>query len=171
MSKKLIIVNGTMGAGKTAVCRKLNNKLDNSVWLDGDWCWMMNPFTVNEENKRMVIQNIIFLLRNFLINSSFEYVLFDWVIPEEYIFDMILEKLNDLDFEVIKITLVCSENALKERINKDMKLGLRDKDCFRRSCERIPGYKNMNTVKIDNSDISVSETAEKIMEVIACTRL
>ena len=51
MKKKLFIVNGAMGVGKT-------KKLQNSVWLDGDWCWMINPFVVNEENKRMVINNI-----------------------------------------------------------------------------------------------------------------
>ncbi len=54
--KKLIIINGTMGVGKTATSKELNKKLNNSVWLDDDWCWMMNPFTVNDENKNMVIK-------------------------------------------------------------------------------------------------------------------
>lgn len=54
--KKLIIINGTMGVGKTATSKELNKKLNNSVWLDGYWCWMMNPFTVNDENKNMVIK-------------------------------------------------------------------------------------------------------------------
>lgn len=45
-----------MGVGKTATSKELNKKLNNSVWLDGDWCWMMNPFTVNDENKNMVIK-------------------------------------------------------------------------------------------------------------------
>ncbi len=56
MIKKLIIINGTMGVGKTAISKELNKKLNNSVWLDDDWCWMMNPFTVNDENKNMVIK-------------------------------------------------------------------------------------------------------------------
>ena len=47
-----------MGVGKTTTCEELSKKLQNSVWLDGDWCWMINPFVVNEENKRMVINNI-----------------------------------------------------------------------------------------------------------------
>lgn len=58
MKKKLVIVNGAMGVGKTTTCKELSKKLQNSVWLDGDWCWMINPFVVNEENKRMVINNI-----------------------------------------------------------------------------------------------------------------
>ena len=122
MVKKLIIINGTMGVGKTATSRELNKKLNNSVWLDGDWCWMMNPFAVNDENKDMVIKNITYLLRNFLINSSFEYVIFNWVIHYEDIFNLLLQPLSDLEFEVIKVTLICSGETLKERILNDVKL-------------------------------------------------
>ncbi len=65
--KKLIIINGTMRVGKTATSKELNKKLNNSVWLDDDWCWMMNPFTVNDENKNMVIK------KHNLFNEEFSY--------------------------------------------------------------------------------------------------
>ena len=60
--EKLIIINGTMGAGKSTVSEQLLKETENSIYLDGDWCWNMNPFTVNEENIEMVLKNIIFLL-------------------------------------------------------------------------------------------------------------
>lgn len=164
--KKLIIVNGTMGVGKSAVCSLLNKKLENSVWLDGDWCWMMNPFIPNEENRAMVEGNINHLLRNFLNNTSFEYVIFNWVIHSEDIFEMILNKLSDLEFEVSKITLMCSEESLKRRILKDIKDNLRDEGCIERSIERLPLYENMDTIKIDTSNISVKETVNKILEIV-----
>lgn len=163
--KKLIIINGTMGVGKTATCMKLNKELQNSVWLDGDWCWMMNPFIANEENKLMVEKNITYLLRNFLTNSNFDYVIFNWVIHLEEIFDLILNKLDDLEFEVIKITLMCNKESLKNRISIDVNNGLRDKDCINRSLERIPLYKNMDTIKIDTSEISTDEVVKKITEI------
>lgn len=166
MRKKLIIINGTMGVGKSATCKELNKKLENSVWLDGDWCWMMNPFIVNDENKNMVINNIIFLLRSFLVNSSLEYIIFNWVIHEENIFDDILKPLKDLDFELIKITLTCSEEALKKRILNDVRLNLREEDCINRSIERVGLYKNMSTEKIDTSDISILEGVDKIMKIV-----
>lgn len=164
--KKLIIINGTMGVGKTATCKKLNKELQNSVWLDGDWCWMMNPFIANEENKLMVEKNITYLLRSFLTNSNFDYVIFNWVIHLEEIFDLILSKLNDLEFKVIKITLMCNEESLKNRISMDVNNGLRDKDCINRSLERIPLYKNMDTIKIDTSEIPVEEVVKKILGYI-----
>ena len=48
--------NGTIGVGKSAIATALKNELENSVMLDGDWCWMMNPWKVTEENKKMVEQ-------------------------------------------------------------------------------------------------------------------
>ena len=164
--KKLIIINGTMGVGKTATSKALYKKLENSVWLDGDWCWMMNPFIVNDENKEMVLDNITHLLRNFLMNSSLEYVIFNWVIHLEEIFDMVLSKLDGLEFEVIKITLMCNEDSFRKRVSADIANNLREKEALDMGLERIPLYKNMNTIKIDTSDISVLETTNKIIEII-----
>jgi broad-specificity NMP kinase len=164
--KKLIIINGTMGVGKTATSKALYKKLENSVWLDGDWCWMMNPFIVNDENKEMVLDNITHLLRNFLMNSSLEYVIFNWVIHLEEIFDMVLSKLDGLEFEVIKITLICNEDSFRKRVSADIENNLRENEALDMGLERIPLYKNMNTIKIDTSNISILETANKIIEII-----
>jgi tRNA uridine 5-carbamoylmethylation protein Kti12 len=49
--KNLIIMGGTMGAGKTATCRELQKILPRNVFLDGDWCWDMHPFVVTDETK------------------------------------------------------------------------------------------------------------------------
>ena len=51
--KKLIMISGTMGAGKTSVCIKLQKFLPENVFLDGDWCWKAEPFVVNDETKEM----------------------------------------------------------------------------------------------------------------------
>ncbi|WP_055668702.1 AAA family ATPase [Desnuesiella massiliensis] len=166
MHKKLIIINGTMGVGKSATCRELNKSLDNSVWLDGDWCWMMNPFLVNDENKTMVINNITYLLRSFINNSSIQYIIFNWVIHTEDIFDTVLEPLKDLEFDVIKITLTCSEEALKNRIGKDIQTNLRDESSIDRSLKRLELYSNMSTIKLDTSKLSIAEVVESIIKIV-----
>ena len=74
--KKLILVGGTMGVGKSSVCRALHQRLTPSVWLDGDWCWNLNPFEVTEETKAMAMDNIAHLLGSFLRCSQTEYVIF-----------------------------------------------------------------------------------------------
>ena len=53
--KKLFIIGGTMGVGKTTVSQLLKQKLPNSVFLDSDWCWDSCPFQVTAETKEMVM--------------------------------------------------------------------------------------------------------------------
>ena len=77
--KKLYIIGGTMGVGKTTVSQLLKEKLPRSVLLDGDWCWDMSPFQVTEETKSMVIDNICYLLNNFIKCSAFDNIIFCWV--------------------------------------------------------------------------------------------
>ena len=89
--KKLIIINGTMGVGKSTVCNTLLHTLKPSIYLDGDWCWNMNPFVISEENKSMVINNITYLFKSYLNKSAYEYIIFCWVIHQEYIFEQFLE--------------------------------------------------------------------------------
>jgi len=165
--KKLIIINGTMGAGKSAVCRELNKTLDNSVWLDGDWCWMMNPLVVNEENRKMVEDNIIFLLRSFLANSSFEYVVFDWVMDYENMFERILQGLQGFDFNLYKMTLTCSEDCLRARIRGDVELNLRSGDAIEKSVEKLQRYDDMDTKKIDTTEMSVEEVVTEVRKVLS----
>ena len=55
--KKLYIIGGTMGVGKTTVGQQLKKDLPNSVFLDGDWCWDADPFQVTEETKTLDYTN------------------------------------------------------------------------------------------------------------------
>ena len=64
--KRLYIIGGAMGIGKTTVCQILKKELPKAAFLDGDWCWDMDPFQVTEETKAMVMENIVYLLNNFI---------------------------------------------------------------------------------------------------------
>ncbi len=164
--KKLIIINGTMGVGKSTVSNLLFKKLQPSVYLDGDWCWNMSPFVVSDENKEMVINNIAYLLQSFLQNSGYKYIVFCWVIHQEEIFREILEPLKGYDFEIYKISLICSENTLRNRLRLDVQNGIREADVIDRSIQRLPLYSQMDTHKIDVSNISAQEAADKILEIV-----
>jgi broad-specificity NMP kinase len=151
-----------MGIGKTTICQSLYQKIQRCVWLDGDWCWMMNPWSFSEENKRMVEKNITFLLRNYLTNPNFDYVIFSWVIHTENIFNIILDRLKDLDFIVKKITLTCSEAALRQRMRDRGE----DEDKIKTSIQRLHQYSSMDTDQVDTTNLSESETVDKILSVI-----
>ena len=165
--KKLIIINGTMGVGKTTVSRALYQSIKNSFWLDGDSCWYMNPFVVNEENKKMVIENISFLLNNFIKNSMSEYIIFNWVIQTDEIMNLVLRNLNLENTEVYKLTLMCSEDSLVERISRDIAEGIRNTDSIDRSLMNLKLCKNIDSIKVYTDNKTIDKIVDEILKIIA----
>ena len=135
--KNLIFINGTMGVGKTATSRELQNLLPDCVFLDGDWCWDMSPFTVTEETKAMVEDNICHMLNNFLKCSEFDNIIFCWVMHQQVIMDNLLSRLDTHDTKVFRFSLTCSDAALTQRLANDVASGMREADIVARSLARL----------------------------------
>lgn len=165
--KNIFLIGGTMGVGKTTTCQILKRKLDHSVFLDGDWYWDMHPFQVTEETKKMVMDNICFLLNRFIRCSTYESIVFCWVMHEQAIIDEIIARLDLSDCACFPISLICNKEALQARLLMDVNAGIRDEEVIARSTDRIPLYEKLATYKIDVSNISPEETADFIVREFA----
>lgn len=160
--KNLYIIGGTMGVGKTATCVLLKRRLENAVFLDGDWCWDANPFQVTEETKAVVLDNICHMLNNFLRCTAYQNIIFCWVMHEQEIIDSILSQLETRECNVRTISLICNSDALTERLQKDIDRGVRQPGDMARSMDRLPMYQKLRTVKLDVSNLTPEEAAERI---------
>ena len=161
--KTLYLIGGTMGVGKTTVSEQLKNDLNNSVFLDGDWCWDASPFQVTEETKAMVIRNICYLLNSFLHCSAYENVIFCWVMHEQSIIDGIMSELDTENCKVKSISLTVDEINLQKRLKADIANGIRTFDVIDRSIARISMYQTLDTIKIDTNNRTVQEIVDEIM--------
>jgi len=151
-----------MGIGKTTVCEKLYQEIDRCVWLDGDWCWMMHPWNFSENNKKMVLNNISYILNNYLNNGYFKVVLFDWVLHQNTIYEKVLSRIKKpYEFELFKISLISNERALSERL---LQAGV-DKTKLDNSIGRLPLYYDLDTLKIDTSDLTADEVVCHIKNI------
>ena len=160
--KNLIFVGGPMGVGKTTVCRALQPMLPNCVLLDGDWCWDAHPFVVTDETKTMVLENIAFLLQNFLRCSAYENILFCWVLHEHSISQNLLGRLDGVSFQLHRFSLVCNESMLRTRLEADIRSGTRTKDVIPRSLERLPLYQATNSLLLDTSFLTPHQVAHEM---------
>ena len=152
-----------MGVGKTAVGRALQALLPGSVFLDGDWCWDANPFAVTPETQAMVLENIRFLLGQFLRCSAYSSVIFCWVMHRQDVIRQILSGLELAGVEVCPISLTADPQALRRRLEGDVAAGVRRADVVKRSLSYLPLYDNLDTVKLDTTDCTPEQVARKLL--------
>lgn len=161
--KTLYMIGGPMGVGKTAVCRELQKRLDRCVFLDGDWCWDSRPFQVTEETRAMVTENICFLLNQFLRCSAYDHVIFCWVLHRQEILDGLLSRLDTSGCRVRAVSLVCSEEALRRRLEGDIRAGRRSQDVIKRSMDYLPLYRDLSASCLGTTSLTPAQTAERII--------
>ena len=100
--KKLILLSGSPCVGKTTVGKYLFEHYDNSAYLDGDWCWCVNPFSVKDKRLRNGDKSMSFVLSNYL-TSGFDYVFFaSVVLTDKEIRENILKDITAISAEVPK---------------------------------------------------------------------
>lgn len=162
--KRLIVVRGPMGAGKTTLCQVLLPYLQPAFWLDGDWCWKMEPFVADEAMREMVMENIAFLLGQFLRAEGKDNVLFSWVLHEDAILEDLLHRLSPLRFSLHVFNLEPGEKALVERLQGDIARGAREEDVVERALERRGHYPGLRGEHLDTSTLTPEETARVILE-------
>jgi hypothetical protein len=152
-----------MGIGKSSVCRAMLDQLEHAVFLDGDWCWYGKEWIVNDSTKAMVIENIAFLLNQFIHEESYENVVFCWVMDLQSIWDDILSRLDLKKVQVVSCALICSPEQLERNILLDAKKGLRKKEQVQASLARLDHYNYIDALQLDISGMSLSEAAKQVI--------
>ena len=157
--KILILLSGSPGVGKTTVGQYLFEQYENSAYLDGDWCWCVNPFSVKDKRLRNGDKSMSFVLSNYL-TSGFDYVFFaSVVLTDNKIRENILKDITATDYEVIGFTLTCSEETLIKRHSKRGDQGNTNFHWL-----HLPPYPTDIVINTDNK--SVKEIAQELNRYI-----
>ena len=165
MVKNLIFINGTMGAGKSAVSRELKKILAPSFFLDGDWCWDMEPFAPGAAERALVLRNIAFLLNSYLAFDGRGNVIFCWVMHKRAVVEDLLARLDLSGARFFLFTLVVSEAELTRRLSRDVERGLRDSGIVERSLARRREFDAFGEV-VPADGISSAEAARAIASAV-----
>ena len=83
-------------------------------------------------------------------------------VHEQSIIDTIISGLDTGNNRVITVSLLCSEQELRQRLQNDVAAGLRTPDVIERSVQRISLYPKLNTIKVDTTGKSATEVAQEI---------
>ena len=116
--QKLIILSGSPCVGKSAAGDLLFQMYENAAYLDGDWCWCVNPFRLDAPRLREGDKAMSAVLSNYL-RLGFDYVVFSSVVlMYENIRQGILKNIPETGYEAIGFTLTCTEENLRQRHKK-----------------------------------------------------
>ena len=159
MKQKLILISGSPCVGKTTVANKLYQEYDNSAFLDSDWIWCVNPFSIEDTRLRNMDKNASFVLSNYL-NSEFDYVFCSSVVfTSKDIRGNIIKNINSKNYDIIGISLMCTEKTLFERHKKRG-----DKNEVSYYWLRLGPYPGDHVINTDNK--KVKEIIEEMKNII-----
>ena len=86
---------------------------------------------------------------------------------QQSILDEILSRLDTTGWQVLPVSLVCSREALCKRLQQDVSREKRSAGIFIRSPERLPRYASLQTRKLDVSNLTPQETADRLAAMSA----
>ncbi len=159
---KVIILNGPMGVGKTAVGRAIAEKVPGTALIDGDWCMDIHPFVGNRETKAMAVDNILHMTGNYLKCSECRMVVLSWLMDDEWVRRSLLEGLKALGAEIQSVTLVCGRDSLTERWKNDRECAWRTERWLEVSLSSLGRFAMMDNA-LDTGGFTAEETAEAIL--------
>ena len=166
----IIVINGSLGVGKTSTSWALMKLIDYCVMLDGDILGAVNPFELADSKRFDYFIDTMSHLIKFHKKNSYRHFVINYVFENATEFDKLIDKLHESDDHVRSFLLTCNREKQKARIIK-------------RNNETVDGElkrsKELNGIleqsselgfigeKIDTSDVDATRTATQIFQKLA----
>lgn len=114
----IVIVNGSLGVGKTSVAERLHWKFDKSVHLDGDAVGDVHPFEIYDEARVQHLYRTLALLVGFHQQNGYHNFVINYVFELPGSLQELLDLLQPLDASIHTYWLTCSELEQARRIRQ-----------------------------------------------------
>lgn len=161
--KTILLILGPNGIGKSTTAKGILDRLPNAALVDSDWCRAMNPYDMDT-----VINNMYAMIKNYFDNQKIETVILPYGFhgDRKQRFNVVVDKLQKagICFTIFAVVLSCSFDEMITRSQKDM----RDSKRIKRGVENtFHFYDEYDYPKIDTTDLTAEQTAEKIIVLLA----
>lgn len=165
----IIIINGSLGVGKTSISEELLWKYEKTVMLDGDALGNVNPFDIYDQNRIQHLYKTIELLVKFHNDAGFDNIIINYVFESSESLRQLIELLTPVDRNIFSFWITCEEEIQRNRIikrNRDnIEWELKRFSELQR-IQRIASQKGFIGNEINSSNISVNEIGNTIVNWI-----
>jgi hypothetical protein len=112
----IIIINGSLGVGKTSVAEQLHYKFEKSVHLDGDDIGDVHPFEIYDEARIQHLYRTLALLVGFHQQNGYADFVINYVFESPESLQELLSLLRPLDGSIHTYWLTCRPDEQARRI-------------------------------------------------------
>jgi chloramphenicol 3-O-phosphotransferase len=112
----ILIVNGSLGVGKSSVAERLQVKFAKSVHLDGDHIGDVHPFEIYDEARIDQLYQALALLVGFYQKNGYQNFVINYVFESPASLQALLDLLLPLDESIYVYWLTCASGEQAKRI-------------------------------------------------------
>lgn len=112
----IIIINGSLGVGKSSVADQLRYKFDKSIHLDGDHIADVHPFRIYDEARLDHLYRTLELLVGFHQKNGYHNFVINYVFETPESLQELLDLLRPLDPSIHCYWLTCDQEEQAQRI-------------------------------------------------------
>lgn len=161
----IIIINGSLGVGKTSVADEIHWKFERSIHLDGDAIGNVHPFEIYDRARIDHLYRTLELLVGFHQKNGYHNIVINYVFESPDSLQELLDRLLPLDPSIHTYWLTCSE---KEQANR---IRARHRDSLDWELARFVELQRIQAraaqagfigLEVDTTDLTSVEVAEKI---------
>ena len=165
----IIIINGSLGVGKTSVAEELHWKFDKSIHLDGDAIGNVHPFKIYDEARIDHLYRTLALLVEFHQQNGYHNFVINYVFESAKSLQDLLNLLKPLDTSIHVYWLTCNEQEQARRIRE------RQRDSIDWEMSRFAELRHIQAraaqdgfigTEVDTSKLSLLEVADSIWKNI-----
>ena len=161
----IIIINGSLGVGKSSVAEELHYKFERSVYLDGDYIGFVHPFEIYDEKRLEHLYRTLELLIKFHQKSGYYNFVINYVFETPVALRELLTLLRPLDAHLYTYWLTCESEEQAQRIQARQHENL-DWELSRfvelQSIQAEAARVGFIGKKIDTTGLTVAEVATEI---------
>lgn len=165
----MIIINGSLGVGKSSVSKELHWKFDKSVYLDGDHIGDVHPFEIYDDARIDHLYRTLALLVGFHQGNGYHNFVINYVFESPESLGDLLDLLRPLDASIHVYWLTCDEQEQEKRIRARSREQL-DWELSRfvelQQIQARAAQTGFIGIQVDTSHMSTTEVAERIWQKI-----
>lgn len=165
----IIIINGSLGVGKSSTGDELHWKFDQSVHLDGDYIGDVHPFEIYNDARVDHLYHTLALLIGFHQKYGYHNFVINYVLESADSLEELVKLLHPLDPSIHVYWLTCDEPEQARRIRLRQHEGI-DWELQRfvelQQIQRQASQHGFIGKEIDSTHLTAAQTAEKIWQDI-----